>query len=39
MLVKSKINLKELYEIDNNLWLEKTVKLLEEKKFSKSKQN
>jgi hypothetical protein len=33
MLVKSKINLKELYEIDDYLWLEETVKLLKEKNF------
>ena len=33
MNVIDKINLKELYEIDDNLWLEKTVKLLKEKKF------
>ncbi len=34
MSVKEKINLKELYEIDDNLWLEETVKLLKEKKFT-----
>ena len=34
MLVKTKINLKELYEIDDYLWLEETVKLLREKRFN-----
>ncbi|MGI0479620.1 DUF29 domain-containing protein [Geminocystis sp. CENA526] len=28
------INLKELYEVDNYLWIQETVKLLEEKKFN-----
>ena len=28
-----KINLKKLYEIDDHLWLEETIKLLKEKKF------
>ncbi len=27
-------NLKKLYEIDNHLWIQETVKLLEEKKFN-----
>jgi len=35
MTVIEKIDLKELYEIDDNLWLEKTINLLEEKKFNK----
>ena len=34
MTVTEQINLKELYEIDDNLWLEETVKLLKEKKFT-----
>ena len=34
MTVTEKINLKQLYEIDDNLWLEETVKLLKEKKFA-----
>ncbi len=34
MTVIEKINLKELYEIDDNLWLEKTIDLLKEKKFN-----
>ncbi len=32
MLVKT--DLKQLYEIDDNLWLEETVKLLKEKRFN-----
>ena len=32
--LQSKHNLKELYEIDDNLWLEETIKLLKEKKFN-----
>jgi hypothetical protein len=34
MTLSEKINLKELYEIDDNLWLEETVKLLKYKKFT-----
>jgi hypothetical protein len=34
MTVTEKINLKELYEIDDNLWLEETVKLLKQQKFA-----
>ena len=34
MTVIENINLKQLYEIDDNLWLEKTVELLKEKKFN-----
>ncbi len=30
----SQSNLKELYEIDDYLWIEKTIKLLKEKKFN-----
>ena len=33
MPITEKINLKELYEIDDYLWLEETIKLLKEKKF------
>jgi hypothetical protein len=32
--LETKSNLKELYEKDNYLWLEETVKLLKEKKFN-----
>lgn len=32
--MKITTNLKELYEIDDNLWLEKTVDLLKQKKFN-----
>jgi hypothetical protein len=32
--LETKFNLKELYEKDNYLWLEETVKLLKEKKFN-----
>jgi hypothetical protein len=34
MLVKPQVNLKELYEIDDYLWLEETVKILKEKRFN-----
>ncbi len=34
MTVIDKINLKELYEIDDNLWLEKTIDLLKENRFN-----
>lgn len=34
MAVREKISLKELYEVDDSLWIEETVKLLQEKKFS-----
>ena len=34
MAVTEKIKLKELYEIDDNLWLEETVKLLKEKRLN-----
>ncbi len=34
MTVIEENKLKELYEIDDNLWLEETVKLLKEKKFN-----
>ena len=30
----SQSNLKDLYEIDDDLWIEKTIKLLQEKKFN-----
>jgi len=33
MVVAGKVNLKELYEVDDSLWLEKTVELLREKKY------
>jgi len=34
MTVIEKINLKELYEVDDNLWLEETVKLLKQNRFN-----
>ena len=34
MRVIEKVDLKELYEIDNYLWIQETVKLLNEKKFN-----
>ena len=34
MSVINQINLKELYEIDDNLWLEETIKLLKEKRLN-----
>ena len=34
MLVKPKIDLKELYEIDDYLWVEERVKLLKQKTFN-----
>jgi hypothetical protein len=34
MEVKTKINLQELYEIDDHLWLEKTIDLLKKKQFN-----
>ncbi|MGI0479598.1 DUF29 domain-containing protein [Geminocystis sp. CENA526] len=34
MKVIGKVNLKELYEIDDYLWIQETVKLLKEKKFN-----
>ncbi len=34
MTIIEKINLKELYEIDDNLWLEETVKLLKQKRLN-----
>ncbi|MBF2058013.1 MAG: DUF29 domain-containing protein [Cyanobacterium sp. T60_A2020_053] len=34
MTVIDKIDLKELYEIDDHLWLEKTINLLKEQKFN-----
>ena len=34
MTVREKTNLKELYEIDDNLWLEKTIDLLKENRFN-----
>ncbi|MGI0479327.1 DUF29 domain-containing protein [Geminocystis sp. CENA526] len=34
MIVSTPINLKELYEIDDYLWIQETVKLLKEKKFN-----
>jgi hypothetical protein len=33
MQILTKNNLQELYEIDDNLWLEETVKILKEKRF------
>ncbi|MBF2057517.1 MAG: DUF29 domain-containing protein [Cyanobacterium sp. T60_A2020_053] len=34
MAVKEKINLKELYEIDDYLWIEETINLLKEKRLA-----
>ena len=34
MTVIEKVDLKQLYEIDDYLWIEETVKLLKEKKFN-----
>ncbi len=34
MIVTTPQNLKELYEIDDYLWIEETVKLLKEKQFN-----
>ncbi len=34
MTVIDKIDLKELYEIDDNLWLEKTIDLLKENRLN-----
>ena len=34
MIVNTAEKLKELYEIDDHLWLEETIKLLKEKKFN-----
>ncbi|MBF2057760.1 MAG: DUF29 domain-containing protein [Cyanobacterium sp. T60_A2020_053] len=34
MTIVEKINLQELYEIDDHLWLEETIKLLKEKRLS-----
>lgn len=34
MTVTTKINLKELYELDDYLWIQETVKLLKEKQFN-----
>lgn len=34
MTVSTSVNLEELYEIDDYLWLQETVRLLKEKKFS-----
>jgi hypothetical protein len=34
MEVKTKINLQELYEIDDYLWIQETINLLKEKKFN-----
>jgi hypothetical protein len=34
MPITEKINLKELYEIDDYLWIQETVKLLKEKQFN-----
>ena len=34
MTITEKINLKELYEIDDYLWIQETVKLLKEKQFN-----
>ena len=35
MILTERINLKKLYEIDDYLWLEETVKILKEKQFNK----
>ncbi|NQZ63110.1 DUF29 family protein, partial [Crocosphaera sp.] len=32
--ISSLSNLKELYEVDDYLWIQKTIKLLKEKKFN-----